>query len=197
MLATAFAFFEDMLGSSEAQQGEAAMIRAATEADVDAIAHVHVAAWRETYPGIMPREVLDGLDESRRAAQWRRWFESGSSRGVLLVRETDGEIVGFASGVLPDGEDEGELETLYLLRLAQGHGDGRRLMAETARCLHDLGARSLTLWVADGNPTAGFYRHLGGSQVETVAKPFGPYTIQESRYRWHDISELMDVGPVI
>ena len=47
------------------------MIRTAVESDVEAIAHVHVASWRETYPGIMPQEILDGLREEQRVDQWR------------------------------------------------------------------------------------------------------------------------------
>ena len=168
------------------------MIRDATEADVDAIAHVHVTAWRETYPGIMPPEILDSLDASRRAAQWLRWFaaHASSRRQVLAVREMDGDVVGFASGAISDGSNEAELETLYLLRRVQGHGDGRRLFAHVAAGLTDLGASSLVLWVADGNPTADFYAHLGGVITATEDKPFGPYTITEHRYRWEDIRTL-------
>ena len=172
------------------------MIRAATEADAEAIGRVHVNAWRETYPGIMPREILDSLDESRRATQWRRWFAAnGSNRQVLAVCELDGEVVGFASGAMSDASDEAELFTLYLLRRAQGHGYGRDLFALVAAGLSDLGARSLTLWMADGNPTAGFYAHFGGQVVESKAQPFGPYTVPESRYRWDDIRTLFDGQP--
>lgn len=176
------------------------MIRDANEADVEAIAQVHVTSWRETYPGIMPRELLDRLDVGRRAAQWRRWFGTDSGqprRRVLVVCEVNDDVVGFASGVLPDRSDEGELETLYLLRSSQGHGHGRRLVADVAKRIQALGASSLMLWVADGNPTAGFYTHMGGVLTETKAKPFGPYSITEHRYHWHDISELTDLGEVV
>ena len=40
------------------------MIRRATPADVDGIARVHVQAWRESYPGLMPQAAIEaGLAE--------------------------------------------------------------------------------------------------------------------------------------
>ena len=53
-----------------AEGGVDTKIRVATERDVEAIESVHVASCREMYPGILPREILDSLDASRRAAQW-------------------------------------------------------------------------------------------------------------------------------
>lgn len=167
------------------------MIRDGQPNDVSAIAHVHVLAWRETYPGIMPREVLDGLDEGQRAAQWERWFAAGRAvRQSLAVCELSGEVVGFASGAVPEGGKEAELFTLYLLGKAQGAGLGQALFAHVAGRLADLGARSLILWMAEGNPTGGFYLHLGGTVIEAKDKPFGPYMIRELCYRWDDISTL-------
>lgn len=169
------------------------MIREAVIEDVDAIAAVHVAAWRETYPGIMPREILDGLGVGQRAAQWRRWFDPASEqpdRRVLTVCVHDGKVVGFASGAVPDEDDQAELQTLYLLKRAQGQGYGRHLIEDLAGRLATLGATSLMLWMADGNPTGGFYKHLGAVPTEIMAKPFGPYTVTERCYRRPDIGAL-------
>jgi hypothetical protein len=41
-------------------------IRVAGVADVAAIAAVHVEAWRETYVGIVPVQMLAGLSVNRR-----------------------------------------------------------------------------------------------------------------------------------
>ncbi len=99
------------------------MIREAIESDVQAIAHV--VSWRETYPGIMPAAILDGLRQEQRAEQWRRWFLPGHPiRGALTVCEDDEEVVGFAAAVIPPDGAEAELRTLYLLRRAQGPGFG-------------------------------------------------------------------------
>ena len=169
------------------------MIRVPTEKDAGAIASVHVASWRETYPGIIPEEILDSLDEARRTDQWRRWFDPADrSRRSMVVYERAGRILGFCSGTVPPGSAEAELETLYLLKGAQGQGHGRRLLVEVAGRLQELGATSLVLWMAVGNPTAGFDERLGGRIVETKAKPFGPFTIEEVCYRWEWIGDLSD-----
>ncbi len=168
------------------------MIRTAVESDVEAIAHVHVASWRETYPGIMPQEILNGLSEVGRADQWRRWFLPGRPlRKALVVCEDAGDVVGFASGVIPPDSSEADLLTLYLLRRAKGRGLGRILMEDIAARMRGLGATSLMCWMAVGNPTAGFYEHMGGVVVETKAKPFGPFMINEVPYGWEDIGHLV------
>jgi GNAT superfamily N-acetyltransferase len=39
--------------------------------DADAIGRVHVASWRVAYRGLLPDEVLEGLDPAARSGQWR------------------------------------------------------------------------------------------------------------------------------
>ena len=58
------------------------------------LATMHVQAWRETYPGIVPDSVLAALDPANRVARWRQRVEAGT---VLLGLDADG-IVGFADG---------------------------------------------------------------------------------------------------
>lgn len=167
------------------------MIRTAVQSDVEAIAAVHVASWRETYPGIMPQEILDGLSEVQRGDQWRRWFLPGRPlREALIVCEDAGEVVGFASAVIPPESSGAELLTLYLLRRAKGRGFGRRLFEGIAERMRRHGATTLMCWLAAGNPTAGFYEHLGGVVVERRAEAFGSFTVEEIQYRWADISNL-------
>ena len=168
------------------------MIRAAVESDVEAIATVHIASWRETYRGIMPQAILDGLSETQRADQWRRWFlPDRPLREALTVCEDRGEVVGFASAVNPAESSEAELLTLYVLTRAKGRGFGRELISDIAGRMSGQGATSLMCWMAVGNPTAGFYEHMGGVVHRTESKPFGPFTIEEIQYRWADISLLI------
>ncbi len=109
------------------------MIGTAVESNVEAIARVHVTSWRETYPGIMPQEILDSLSEAQRADQWRRWFlPDRPLREALTVCEDAGEVVGFASAIIPAGSSEAELLTLYVLARAKGRGFGRELMSDIA-----------------------------------------------------------------
>lgn len=46
--------------------------------------------------------------------------------------------------------------------------------------------------MAEDNPTGGFYLHMGGTVIEAKDKPFGPYTIRETCYRWAAIDALIN-----
>lgn len=70
-------------------------LRRAGIADADTLGQVHVAAWREAYQGIIPDEVLSGLDARQRAATWRNALARG---GAVWLAEQRRAVVGFASG---------------------------------------------------------------------------------------------------
>jgi len=87
---------------------------------------------------------------------------------------------------------EAEIATLYVLRQAQGHGLGARLMGQTARALAAQGATSLMVSVLRDNLRArGFYEHLGGEPEAARQEPGpGGRLLYEVAYRWRDIRSL-------
>src|SRR5262249_56164441 len=74
-----------------------AMLRVATPADAPAIARVHVASWRTTYPGMLPDSYLAAMDVRDYTGRWARALSSPVSPGTVTVVEEGGGIVGFAS----------------------------------------------------------------------------------------------------
>jgi GNAT superfamily N-acetyltransferase len=114
------------------------------------IARLHVAAWRETYRGLLPDEVLAGLDEDRRRAVWTEAIAAGNARIALV------EGAGFASmGTQRDKllAEEGygeELFAIYILRAGQGRGLGRALL----RAVMPARPAAWTVLVLDGNVSA-------------------------------------------
>jgi len=72
-------------------------IRVAGVADAAAIAAVHVEAWRETYVGIVPVQVLAGLSVDRRTQIWRRILTNPTafSSSAVFVAEREEKVVGF------------------------------------------------------------------------------------------------------
>ncbi|MBA3690853.1 MAG: GNAT family N-acetyltransferase [Actinobacteria bacterium] len=161
-------------------------IREATVADVDAIARVHVEAWRAAYPGLVPQAFMDSVTVETRRALWREHF--GAPRMRALVVEGAQGIEGFASwGPAEDPERSAvtaELQGIYLLPRAIGIGLGRALLARATQDMATLGYERAILWVLEANARARrFYEAAGwrwdGSAAQHV---FGDQTRPVVRY---------------
>lgn len=165
--------------------------RLAVPGDVDALAAMHVQAWREAYRGLMPDAVLAGLDVGRRAATWRETLARGTP--VMLALWAD-EIVGFMgcgrrrNPALPS---DGEVYGLYVLARAQRQGIGHALMRFAAERLEGQGFASASLWVFEGNgPARGFYEALGGRMCARRMESRDGWALSEVAYRWDNLVQL-------
>lgn len=159
--------------------------------DAAELAQVHVQAWRETYPGILPRGYLERMSAPLHARRWRARLMRMNE--ITLAAEGPDGLVGYASGqwARRGGEDEGEVTTLYVLKAAQGAGLGRALLVGVARALADEGARSLVVWVLRENSRArAFYDRMGGLAQETRAEQVAGGAVPSVAYRWADIGVL-------
>lgn len=162
------------------------MIRGATSEDIPSIARVHVQAWRETYTGLLPKEVLDGLSVEARAAMWRGALSEDNPTS-LFICEHEGEVVGF-SAVGPEREKHplytGELYAIYLLRTVHGRGYGKGLFRKAGRSLETAGHGAMKVWVLETNPTRGFYERMGGELLEQKEITSEGATLSEVAYGW-------------
>lgn len=168
------------------------MLRAATPADAQAIARVHVASWRTTYPGMLPGSYLRAMHDDDYTVRWARILTDPAGRNTVFVAEEQGQIVGFASGGREREGDPrylGELYAIYLLQEAQGRGHGRALVRAVADMLVERGMTSMLIWVLRENTAArGFYEHLGGVYVRERQTDFGAgFTVPEVGYGWDDV----------
>jgi len=171
------------------------VIVAAGPGDAPELAEVHVAAWRETYRGLLPAAYLAQMNSHLYARRWRRQLMAARPPEIVLAAEGRGGLVGYCAGQVRSDLAMAEVSTLYLLGGAQKLGLGRRLLSATARVLQARGASALNLWVLKGNtPAQGFYEHLGGAI--TAERPVrgwgGGYT--EIAYLWRDIDRLARAG---
>jgi ribosomal protein S18 acetylase RimI-like enzyme len=162
--------------------------------DAEALAQVHVAAWRETYRGLLPDAYLARMSVQGHARRFSHQLMKPGPDDVLLAMGDRWGLVGYAQGGPSRRGVPGEAEvaTLYLLRGVQAQGLGRRLLADTARALAARGARSLVISVLRDNFGArGFYEHLGGV-AEPARQERGPggALLYEVAYRWADITRL-------
>ena len=173
------------------------VIRRAQPGDARGIAEVHVAAWRETYRGIVPDSYLDSLSVDEREARWRRLDEPGNPSVAFVAVDGMGQVVGFGTGgPRRDGPEEyaGELNAIYLLRAVQGSGIGRRLVAAVARELAARDMPSMLLWVfRDNLPARHFYEGLGGTLLTSQQFEIEGQAITEVSYGWLDTAALYTV----
>ena len=171
------------------------LILPAGPVDAEALAQVHVTAWRETYRGLLPDAFLARMSEPGHARRFRRELERPGPHDVVLMAMNPAGPFGYvAGGPARSGvEGEAEIATLYLLRAAQGRGVGRRLLTDASRALAAHGARSLVISVLAGNEKArGFYERLGGKADPSREQPGpGGRPVMEVAYRWADIRGLL------
>jgi GNAT superfamily N-acetyltransferase len=174
-------------------------IRAAAADDAEAIAELHVTAWRESYAGLMQDHVLAALSVPDRTARWHRILAQPASEGVTFVAEEDtGRLLGFSScgpqrtPQLASLGFAGEFSALYILRRAQREGLGTALMRAAARRLAEHGHRSAALWVLRDNlPARNFYEQLCGVPVLECEDHDGDHAGAHTAYGWHDLHALL------
>ena len=173
--------------------GEDWIVRNASFADAAAIARVHMASWRTTYPGIVPQAYLDSLEEGEFAARWKGRLQNAGAGIAIFVVERAGQVIGFAAGGPlrePVLSYDGELHAIYLLAEAQRSGMGRALVREVARALASRGFRSIIAWVLAANPARGFYEHLGAIEVAQKTASIGGLELLERGYGWPSLEAL-------
>src|SRR5215218_3132534 len=136
-------------------------VRPATVADAPPMGQLVVRAWQAAYRGQMPDDYLTGLRAEERAAYWDGVLRREDRRGVILVAERDGEVVGFAAaGPSPDPQGAGEL---YAINVDPDHSPARRFY-------------ECAWWAADG--------------TEKTSEAFG-VSFDEVRYRRRSTSEAI------
>jgi ribosomal protein S18 acetylase RimI-like enzyme len=139
------------------------LVRPAVPTDARAIAAVHVATWRDAYAGLLPDDLLDGLDVDERAETWRGRLAALPDGLFAFVFELDAEVRGFVSGGPSRvGGAGGEVYAIYVDPGFQRLGAGRQLLEAAARQLAGSGFAEASLWVLAGNRAAqGFYESQG------------------------------------
>jgi ribosomal protein S18 acetylase RimI-like enzyme len=169
------------LGIIDARMINAGMtLRQATADDVDAIAELHVEAWRWAYRGHMPASLLDGLSVERRAAMWRGLLAAPETQTRVWLAERDGRLLGFcATGPSQDTGDTGDagdpsltaqVTAIYLREDAAGTGVGRELLRQATQDLRQREFRAAVLWVLDSNARARRFYEIAGWRPDGATK---------------------------
>lgn len=176
------------------------VIRAAIETDANAIASVHVEAWKETYEGLIPDPRLAALNLADRADRWTKILRDTvtPARTSAFIVEVDDRAVGFGSygrqrsELLASRGFDGEIEAIYLLKIAQRRGIGRRLMGLMAAALIDRGFAGGSVWVLRNNAGARHFYEALGAEIVVEREEFwnNETKIADLAYGWPDLSLL-------
>ncbi|WP_229660601.1 GNAT family N-acetyltransferase [Marmoricola endophyticus] len=108
--------------------------RVAWSDDASAIAAVQVRAWRTSYAGLLPADLLDAMDLTEVADGWRQALAApGDARRRVLVALERSTVTGFAlTGPSADPDldpvADGELSDLTVDPEHRRDGHGSRLM---------------------------------------------------------------------
>ena len=136
-------------------------LREPRSGDVEALARVHVQAWRETYAEQLPEEFFGEKALEFRRGIWHRIIADAAPASSTVLAERDGEVVGFAHAGPPASPEQPppadrELFMIYLLEAHHGCGAAQSMLDLV------LGDEPAFLWVAAINPRAqAFYRRNG------------------------------------
>ena len=170
---------------------------------------MHVAAWRSTYPGILPDGFLARLSVPRQAAYYDAAIRSSTGVFVASASGSDvppgsgSRIVGFATAGRSRISDvperrlaEGEVETLYVLDDWRDRGVGRKLMRVAAGHLAETGCKSCFVWVLRDNPSRWFYQRLGGRPVAEAMTQVAGQQVPQTAFVWDPIESLLTASPL-
>jgi GNAT superfamily N-acetyltransferase len=178
---------------------EAICYRLATVNDAQELGQIHVASWRETYPGLVPDELIAALSAERRGHAWEQMLQRPESFGspVVYLAVEGRRTVGFGccemqrhEGMLSLGY-QGDFSSIYVLKMAQGRGVGTRLIGLMADDLRSRGCASAGVWVLDRNERARrFYERLGAVEIARKQEERPAGTLIEVGYGWRDLRRL-------
>jgi ribosomal protein S18 acetylase RimI-like enzyme len=160
-------------------------IRKAEPRDAEAIAEVHLDAWRGAYSGIIPHRTLTAMI-NRRGARW--WANAIRRAATVLVIEIGGTVAGYATigrNRARELRQQGEIYELYLRPEYQGIGLGSRLFTAARRTLADHGLKGMVVWALEENQNAlAFYAGAGGRDVAEGVEVFEHRALKKVAFVW-------------
>jgi L-amino acid N-acyltransferase YncA len=171
------------------------IVRKANINDAAGIAEVHVKSWKSSYEGIIDEQYLKSLKIDDRIPLWVSSLSDPKDEApVFVALNEEGGIIGFASFGRErenNGETEGELYAIYLLKEAKGKGVGTLLFYNGVQELIKHGNQSVRVWVLAQNPSTKFYEKFNPRKDSVTTIKIGNNNYEEIAYQWDNIQELV------
>jgi len=134
--------------------------------------------------------------EPKTADEQRAWFDKHGPRYPILVAESDGAIVGWAS--LSEWSDRCAYSdtaeiSLYVAEGRQGRGLGKRLLEAISEAGHEAGLHTVVARIAEGNGVSVHLHKSAGFEdigiMKEVGRKFGKLIDVRLMQKIYDSSE--------
>lgn len=166
-------------------------VRLARPEDASDIARVYIAAWHDTYPAILSKQLLCAMTPKGQTARWRAAIRANGREQVLVAESQGLGVVGMTSfGPARDrgmGMD-GEVYTLYVDPTHFGRGVGRALLKGAFFGLRTRGYLSCVIWAHALNPARFFYEAMGGRLIGERSTRMMGAPVAEAAFGWKKLA---------
>jgi GNAT superfamily N-acetyltransferase len=177
-------------------------VRPARPDDAGEIARIQLATWRVAYRRMLPRSVLDQIDEDFLAHRWREAVTappSGRHRVLVAVEQADQSfLVGFtASGpadqdaLAPDepeaalGPDVAAVTELLVEPRWGRRGHGSRLLAASVDLWREDGFARAVAWVYEHDVATGKFLTSAGWEPDGATRALDVDDLLVPQVRFH------------
>ncbi len=135
--------------------------------DCESWVDVNIKSWNENLKGIVSDKLLSFIKD-KRDVRIKNDTENFVSDDWNYVLEENGKVIGIMKLKESDKygyENCGEVQILYLYTEEKGKGYGKELLNKGFEVLKNKGYKKAVIGCIDGNPSNGFYKHMGGKFV--------------------------------
>jgi GNAT superfamily N-acetyltransferase len=182
-------------------------VRPARPAEAGEIARLQLATWRTAYRRMLPRRVLDELDEGFMAERWAEAIEAPPSarhQVLVAVEQPDGApgdagpgaLVGFAAAgpadaqaLAPDepplGDDVVAVTDLLVEPRWGRRGHGSRLLAASVELWRDGGFRTAVAWAYERDEATRRFLTSAGWEPDGAARAIDVDDLLVNQLRLH------------
>jgi len=188
-----------------------AFVRPAQPDDAAEIARIQLATWRHAYRRILPRQVLEDLDESWMADRWRSSIDAPPSpRHRVLVAVEQAEqayLVGFAAtgaadeaALAPDEPEEAilaphvaSITDLLVEPRWNRRGHGSRLLAACTDLWREDGFTTALAWAFEADTALRAFLTSAGWEPDGVTRALDMDDMLVPQLRLHtDVSVVQE-----
>lgn len=166
------------------------IIRPARLEDAPDIARVFISAWQDSYPGILPFELLQAMSPKGQTTRWEKAISARPPRAVIVA-----SLGTLICGVVCFGPArdtalgfEGEIQALYVDPAFYGRGAGRNLLKAAFKTLSIYGISSCALWSNALAQSRFFYEAMGARPVAGRTTQIMGQNISETAYGWQTLA---------